>query len=128
MIFIFLLFIATCLLSSCESGAARDQRYKAEADRKVAEDDQGRQETMAHDEAVKSIELAKQHELDAVEQRRTGDVYAHSCRKAVGFGPSMPVSVDTKGCTPDQLRLEQEAERRQIFDDALKNDRENKRN
>jgi len=32
----------------------------------------------------------------------------------------MPVSVDTSGCTPEQLRLEQDAERRQMFDDAMK--------
>ena len=113
--------IAVCLLPGCESDAARDQRYKTEAGQKVANDEQARQETVAHSEAVKAMELEKQNQLDAVEQRRSGNVYAHSCRKAVGFDPSMPVSVDTKGCVPEQLNLELEAERRQMFDDALKN-------
>lgn len=126
--FFLCLFLAACLLSGCESDAARERRMKAEAQSKVAEDDQGRQDTFAHQEALRAVELAKQHDLDGVEQRRTGNVYAHSCRKAVAFDPSMPASVDTKGCSPDQLNLETEAERRQMFDDAFKSVNEKKRN
>ena len=80
---------------------------------------------MVHSEAVRALELQKQDQLDGVEQRRTGNVYAHSCRKAVGINPGVPVTVDVKGCTPEQLRLEQEAERRQMFDDAMKNSKQN---
>jgi hypothetical protein len=126
--FAWLLLIALGMLSGCQSEAARDAQYKAEADRKVAEDEQQREGAVAHSEAVTALELEKQNQLDAVEQRRSGNVYAHSCRKAVGFDPSMPVSVDTKGCTPEQLRLELDAERRQMFDDALKNSKENQKN
>jgi hypothetical protein len=125
--FALLALVATCFLGGCKSEADRDQHFKAEAEQKVAEDEQSRQGNVAHSEAVIAIELEKQNQLDAVEQRRSGNVYAHSCRKAVGFDPSMPVSVNTKGCTPEQLRLELEAERRQMFDDAIKNDKD-KRN
>ena len=124
-ILVALLFMSWFLVA-CESDDAREQRYKAEAQRQVAEDDQTRQESFANQGAVTELALAKQHELDGVEQRRTGNVYAQSCRKAVAVNPGMPVIVDTKGCTPEQLRLETEAERRQMFDDALKNAKEDR--
>jgi hypothetical protein len=116
-----LLVLAASLLSGCESDAARDRRLKAEAKRNVAQEEEEHAETEAHQGALRAMELNKQYELDVIEHRRTGDVYSHSCRRAVAFDPSMPVSVDTTGCSPEQLRLEQEAERNQMFDDALKN-------
>jgi len=115
-----LLLLATSLLTGCESDASRDRRLKAEARRNVAEEDQNRADSEAHQGALRALELNKQYELDVIEHKRTGDVYSHSCRKAVAMDPSMPVSVDTSGCTPEQLRLEQDAERRQMFDDAMK--------
>jgi hypothetical protein len=115
------LFLAVCVLSGCESEASRDRRLKAEAKRNVAQEEEDRADAQAHQGALRAMELNKQYELDVIEHRRTGDVYSHSCRKAVAFDPSMPVSVDTKGCTPEQLRLEQEAEQKQMFEDALKN-------
>jgi hypothetical protein len=120
-----LLLLAASLLSGCESDAARDRRLKAEAKSNVAQEEGDHAATEAQQGAVRAMELNKQYELDVVEHRRTGDVYSHSCRKAVGFDPSMAVSVDTTGCTPEQLRLEQEAERQQTFDDALKNSKKN---
>jgi len=116
-----LLLLAASLLSGCESDAARDRRLKAEAKRNVAEEEENRADASAHQGALRAMELNKQYELDVIEHKRTGDVYSHSCRKAVAFDPSMPVSVDTKGCTPEQLRLEEDAERRQMFDEAFKN-------
>jgi len=115
-----LLLLATSLLTGCESDASRDRRLKAEARRNVAEEDQNRADSEAHQGALRALELNKQYELDVIEHKRTGDVYSHSCRKAVAMDPSMPVSVDTSGCTPEQLRLEQDAERRQMFDDDMK--------
>jgi hypothetical protein len=119
------LLLATSLLTGCESDASRDRRLKAEARRNVAEEEQNRADAEAHQGALRNLELNKQYELDVIEHKRTGDVYSHSCRKAVAMDPSFPVSVDTSGCTPEQLRLEQEAERRQMFDDAMKNSKNN---
>jgi hypothetical protein len=116
-----LLFLAACLLSGCESDTSRDRRLKTEAKRNVAQQEEDRADAQAHQQALRGIELNKQYDLDVIEHRRTGDVYSHSCRKAVAFDPSMPVSVDTKDCTPEQLRLEQEAEQKQMFEDAFKN-------
>jgi hypothetical protein len=115
-----LLLLAASLLSGCESDASRDRRLKAEARRNVAQEEEVRSDTQAHEGALRDMELKKQYELDVIEHKRTGDVYSHSCRKAVAFDPSMPVSVDTSGCTPEQLKLEEEGERRQTFDDAMK--------
>lgn len=124
-ILIFIPVLVTCLLTNCQSDAANERSAKAEAGRKVAEDEQNRADTQLHHEALDALALAKQHDLDGVEQRRSGDVYAHSCRKAVAFDPSMPVSVDTKECSKEQLALEQQAETRQMFDAALKNPKGN---
>src|SRR5690242_4449069 len=119
-LFLMLLLAVAAGITGCESDAARDRRLQMEAKRNVAEEEEDRAAASAHQGALRAMELNKQYELDRIEHRRTGDVYSHSCRKAVAFDPSMPVSVDTKDCTPEQLRLEQEAERRQMFDDAMK--------
>ena len=116
-----LVFVVLLLFAGCESDGARDRRLAAEAKRNVADQEEDRAAAEARQGALRTLELNKQYELDVIEHRRTGDVYSHSCRKAVAMDPSMPVSVDTSGCTPEQLKLEQEAERRQMFDDAMKN-------
>lgn len=116
-----LLLLAASLLSGCESDEARDRRLKVEASRHVAQEEEDRAAAEARQGSLRALELNKQYELDRIEHRRTGDVYSHSCRKAVAIDPAYPVSVDTKGCTPEQVRLEQDAERRQMFEDASKN-------
>jgi hypothetical protein len=92
---ILLLLLAASVLSGCESDGARDRRLMAEAKRNVAQEEEDHAATGAHQGAVRAMEPNKQYELDVIEHRRTGDVYSHSCRKAVGFDPSGPVSVDT---------------------------------
>ena len=111
------LLIMGNLFSGCESGA-RDRRLTAEATPSNVQE-ANRVRAASYRSRLRTLELNKQQELNAIEQRRTGDVYSHSCRKAVVYDPSMPVSVDTTACTPQQLRLEQEAERRQTFDRVL---------
>src|SRR5436305_14484543 len=116
-----LLFCVACLLSGCESDVSRDRRLQAQAEHNVAQEEENRADAQAHQGALRAMELNKQYELDVIEHRRTGDVYSHSCRRAVAFDPSMPVSVDAKGGTPEQLHLDQQAEQKQMFDDAFKN-------
>jgi|GEM_PF-1136891 len=128
-IFILPLLFAALLLTSCQSDAARrEQQMNAEAKRQVAVEDEERSVSYAHEGVLRGVELAKQNELDAVEQKRTGNVYAHSCRKAVALDPALPVSIDTKACSTDQLRVEQEAERRQLFDEAFRSVKEKQNN
>ena len=127
-IFILALLFAALLLTSCQSDAAREQQMNAEAKRQVAVEDEERSVSYAHEGVLRGVELAKQNELDAVEQKRTGNVYAHSCRKAVALDPALPVSIDTKACSTDQLRVEQEAERRQLFDEAFRSVKEKQNN
>jgi hypothetical protein len=65
--------------------------------------------------------IAQQDKLDAVEQKRSGNVYAHSCRKVTSASWQLnAVAVDKSGCSPEQLKLEEEAEKRQVFDQAFK--------
>ena len=118
-----LLIMGCSLFSGCES-SARDRRLTAEATPSSAQE-ANKTRAASYRSKLRTLEFNKQHELNAIEQRRTGNVYSHSCRKAVVFDPSMPVSVDTTGCTPQQLRLEQEAEGRQTFDRVLSDPRNN---
>jgi len=82
-----ILLLATSLLTGCESDASRDRRLKAEARRNVAEEDQNRADSEAHQGALRALELNKQYELDVIEHKRTGDVYSHSCRRPLPWTP-----------------------------------------
>jgi hypothetical protein len=58
--------------------------------------------------------LREQEKLDATEQKRANNVYAHSCRKVTLASYALQASnVETAQCTPEQLKLEQDAERQQ---------------
>ena len=114
-----LVFVLVLLLGGCESDASRDRRLAAEAKRHVAQEEQDRTDKETEQRALRQLELNKQYELDKIEHRRTGNVYSHSCRRAYALSTFFPVSVDTSGCTPEQLRLEQEAEQKQAVEDAL---------
>ena len=62
----------------------------------------------------------EQDRLDAVEQQRTGNSSAHSCRKAKEvYEYSNTKVLDTDGCSAEQLKLEQDAEQRQAHDKVL---------
>jgi hypothetical protein len=62
-------------------------------------------------EADRALMLREQEKLDATEEKRTNNVYAHSCRKA---SYALKASnVGTAQCTPERLQLEQDAERQQ---------------
>lgn len=68
--------------------------------------------------------LQAQEKLDAVEQKRTKNVYAHSCRKVTMASYALNASsVDTSQCSAEQIKLEQEAEKRQMFDKAFEDSR-----
>jgi hypothetical protein len=102
-------------LAGCTSEAARERQQQAEAQRKVAEEDQDVQTREGSDEADRALMLREQDRLDATEQKRTNNVYAHSCRKVTLASYALHASnVDTAQCTPERLKLEQDAERQQI--------------
>src|SRR5258706_1698880 len=108
-------------LAGCTSEAAREQQQQAEARRKVAEEDQDVQAKESSDEADRALMLQAQGKLDAVEQKRTNNVYAHSCRKVTLASYALNASnIDTAQCTPEQLKLEQDAEQQQKTMDLWK--------
>jgi hypothetical protein len=62
------------------------------------------------DEADRALLLREQEKLDATEQKRTNNVYAHSCRKVTLASYALKASyVDAAQCTPERLKLEQDA-------------------
>jgi hypothetical protein len=108
-------------LAGCTSEAARERQQQAEAGRKVAEEDQDVQAKESSDEADRALMLQAQGKLDAIEQKRTNNVYAHSCRKVTLASYALNASnIDTAQCTPDQLKLEQDAEQEQRTMDLWK--------
>ena len=117
-----LLLLAASLLSGCESG--HDRYLRAEARRKAAQEQEDKADAAAHQGALRALERRKQNELDAIEQHRTLNATSHSCRKAVAIDPGFPVSIDTSGCSPEQLRAEQESEREMIRQEAEKKGQE----
>jgi hypothetical protein len=118
-------------LTGCTSEATRERQIQAEARRRVAQEDQDLKDQETSDEGQRALVLKEQDRLDGVEQKRTGNVYAHSCRKVTEVNYILNAnSVDTSGCSPDQLKIEKEAEQNQardkIFADAEKQMRENR--
>ena len=108
-------------LFGCTSEEGRKRAQQAQIRRNIAQDDEDVQAKESYDEANHARLLQEQDKLDAVEQKRTGNVYAHSCRKVTAANWQLnAVAVDKSGCSPDQLRLEEEAEKRQVFDQAFK--------
>jgi hypothetical protein len=107
-------------LMGCTSHAARERQQQRDVARKVAEDDQDLQAKESSEEADRAVMLREQERLDRVEQKRTKNVYAHSCRKVTLASYALnATNVDTSQCSPEQLKLEQEAESHQMFDKAF---------
>jgi hypothetical protein len=106
-------------LAGCTSEAAQERQQQAEARRQVADEGQDvrGQDVQAQEssgEADRALMLREQDQLDATEQKRTNNVYAHSCRKVTLASYALKASnVDTAQCTPERLKLEQDAERQQ---------------
>ena len=118
------LFAAT--FAGCTSDAERQREQQAQARRDIAQEDQDVQAKESHDEAVNARVLQEQEKLDAVEQKRSGNVYAHSCQHVTTVSMELnAVSVDKSQCSAGQLQLEQEAVKRQMFDKAFEEVREN---
>ena len=91
-------------LAGCKSGGAQAS--------------QAPQEPISEEQRV--LVQKEQDRLDAVEQQRTGNASAHSCRKAKEvYEYSNTKIVDTDGCSAEQLKLEQDAEQRQAHDKVL---------
>lgn len=110
-------------LTACTSEASRERQQQAEARRKVAQDDQDLQAQESSNEGQRALVLKEQDRLDAVEQKRTGNVYAHSCRKVTAVNYILNAnSVDTSQCSEQQLKLEQDAEQQQPIRDKLMQD------
>ena len=107
-------------LTGCTSEAARERQQQAEARRKAAQEDEEVQAKESSEEADRATMLKAQEKLDAVEQKRTNNVYAHSCRKVTLASYALNASnVDASQCSAEQLKMEQEAEKRQMFDKAF---------
>lgn len=120
--------LAVCL-TGCTSDAARERQQQREAARQVAEDDQTTQDQQNTEFADRAIMLQAQEKLDAVEQKRTKNVYAHSCRKVNMASYALNASsVDTSQCSAEQLKLEQEAEKSQMFEKAFQSVKDNNGN
>jgi hypothetical protein len=101
-------------LAGCTSEAARERQQPAEARRKAADEDQDGQAKESSGEADRALMLREQEKLDATEQKPTNNVYAHSCRKVTLASYALQASnVGTAQCTPERLKLEQDAERQQ---------------
>ncbi len=112
-----LLPLCALWLTGCTSEAARERQQQREAARQVAEDDQTLQDKQGTEFADRAFMLQAQEKLDAVEQKRTKNVYAHSCRKVTLASYMLnATTVDTSQCSAEQLKLEQEAEKRQASD------------
>jgi hypothetical protein len=115
-------------LMGCTSEAARERQTQREAARQIAEDDQTTQDKQNTEFADRAVMLQAQEKLDAVEQKRTKNVYAHSCRKVTLASYALNASnVDTSQCSTEQLKLEQEAEKSQIFEKAFESVKDNGR-
>lgn len=111
-------------LIGCTSDEGRRRAEQAQIRRNIAQDDDEIQAKESHEEANHARLLQEQEKLDAVEQKRTNNVYAHSCRKVTSANWQLnAVAVDKSGCSADQLRLEEEAEKRQVFDKAFESTR-----
>ena len=68
----------------------------------------------AHDAAVRARILEEQQKLDAIEQRRSEVASAESCRRVTDVSlEANSVAVDKSHCTPDQLKLEEGAEKQE---------------
>jgi len=120
--FLALIFLAPLAgLTGCTSEASRERAQQADAKRKVAEDDEDLKAKEGTEEADRALMLQAQQKLDAVEQRRSNNVYAHSCRKVTLASYALnATNVDTSGCSADRLKLEQDAERQQSTSDLFK--------
>ena len=117
-------------LTGCTSDAARERAQQRQIQRNIAQEDEDVQAKEGYDERNHARLLQEQEKLDAVEQKRSGNVYAHSCRKVTAANMDLDaVAVDKSGCSAEQLRLEEEAEKRQVFDKAFEDaaEREKKR-
>ena len=106
--------------TGCTSDAARLREQQAQARRNIAQEDEDVQAKEYHDEAVNARVLQEQEKLDAVEQKRSGNVYAHSCQHVTNVVWELnAVSVDKSQCSAEQLQQEQDSARRQMFDKAF---------
>jgi hypothetical protein len=89
----------------------------ADEDQEVQAKEVQAQEVQAQEssgEADRALMLREQEKLDATEEKRTNNVYAHSCRKVTLASYALKASnVGTAQCTPERLQLEQDAERQQ---------------
>ena len=116
--------LLAAMLTGCTSDATRAREQQAQIKRNIAQEDQDVQAGESHDEANHARMLQEQDKLDAVEQKRTNNVYAHSCRKVTSASWELnAVSVDKSLCSPEQLRQEEKAEKRQVFDKAFEDAR-----
>lgn len=107
-------------LLGCTSEEGRRRAQQAQIKRNIAQEDEDVQARESYDERNQARLLQEQEKLDAVEQKRSGNVYAHSCRKVTAANMDLDaVAVDKSGCSAEQLRQEEEAEKRQVFDKAF---------
>lgn len=113
---ILLPLVAIGLLSGCQSNST-GQANPAPAAATQTAADTAAPEDIASDDPIWDAIAKRQAHLDRVEKNRTGHNDARSCQKAVP-GPHHRVKVDTAGCTPDQLRVEWDADRNQLLDRA----------
>ena len=108
------------MLTGCTSEASRQRAEQAQIKRDIAQQDEDTQAKEGYDERNNAKMLQEQDRLDGIEQKRSGNAYAHSCRKVTSASADLnAVAVDKSQCSPDQLKLEEEAERRQPFDKAF---------
>ncbi len=92
-------------LTGCKSGGT--QKGPALQDQPISEEE-------------RELVQKEQARLDDVEQQRTGNASAHSCRKAKEvYAYSNTKVVDTDGCSAEQLKLEQDAELKQAHDKVI---------
>ena len=104
-------------MTACTSQEARERAEQRKVQRKIAQEDDDRASQQSYDAANNTRALEEQQKLDAVEQKRTNNVYAHSCRKVTQASWQLnAVSVDTGQCTPEQLRMETDAEKSQAVE------------
>jgi len=108
-------------LLSCKSDEGRRREHQNQIKQNIAQEDEDLQAKEGYEEGNHARLLQEQDKLDAVEQKRTGNVYAHSCRKVTAASWQLDaVAIDKSGCSPEQLRQEEEAQKRQMFDQAFK--------
>ena len=115
-----LILLSTATLTGCTSDAARERAQQRQIQRNIAQEDEDVQAKEGYYERNHARLLQEQEKLDAVQQKRSGNVYAHSCRKVTSASWELnAVAVDKSGCSAEQLRQEEEAEKRQVFDKAF---------